>query len=285
MNEYEKNRDRLLELLADQALFGLDPQELAELETLQKQFPDQPADALEKVAAMVELSGLPADVAPLPDSLRSRIQGGMAEFVRQPTVGDESGVSASSATPLSTAASIERPPLLAGWDWRMVAGLAGWAIAACLLLALALPGTGGKNAPKSRSVAELRESLIDSASDLIRRDWQTTEDPAAVSADGAAATGDVVWSNDRQEGYLRISGLQANNPEINQYQLWIFDDDQEHPVDGGVFDIPAGSDEVLIPVQAKINVSSPTVFAVTVEKPGGVVVSKKERVPLLAPPA
>ena len=47
------------------------------------------------------------------------------------------------------------------------------------------------------------------------------------------------------------------------------------PVDGGVFDI-AASGEALIPIDAKLPVGAGTIFAVTKERPGGVVVSDRE---------
>ena len=80
-----------------------------------------------------------------------------------------------------------------------------------------------------------------------------------------------------------FSGLPVNNPNVEQYQLWIFDTDkgQDHPVDGGVFDI-AGTKQVVVPIDARIPVNKAVQFAITVEKPGGVVVSDKSRLPLLA---
>ena len=75
-------------------------------------------------------------------------------------------------------------------------------------------------------------------------------------------------------GYMQFSGLQSNDPRVEQYQLWIFDGtrDDAHPVDGGVFDINQNG-EVIVPIHAKLPVAHPTAFAVTLEKPGGVVVS------------
>ena len=39
---------------------------------------------------------------------------------------------------------------------------------------------------------------------------------------------------------------------------------------------------MLIPIEVKLPVVEPTLFANTIEKPGGVVVSSRERLPLLA---
>ncbi len=44
------------------------------------------------------------------------------------------------------------------------------------------------------------------------------------------------------------------------------------PVDGGVFDI-TGEGEVIVPIDAKLPIGTPAVFAITLEQPGGVVVS------------
>ena len=85
---------------------------------------------------------------------------------------------------------------------------------------------------------------------------------------------------------MRFTGLAANDPDQLQYQLWIFDAgrDDRYPVDGGVFDVPVGADEVVVPIRASLPVGEVALFAVTVEKPGGVVVSSRERIAVLAQP-
>jgi anti-sigma-K factor RskA len=76
---------------------------------------------------------------------------------------------------------------------------------------------------------------------------------------------------------MELPGLKINDPDKEQYQLWIFEkgDLEPHPIDGGVFDI-TGSDDV-IEIEAKI-LARAKYFAVTVEKPGGVVVSDRSRI-------
>jgi anti-sigma-K factor RskA len=68
-----------------------------------------------------------------------------------------------------------------------------------------------------------------------------------------------------------------------QYQLWIFDRqrDQAYPVDGGVFDVTS-TGEVIVPIAAKLRVGDAALFAVTVERPGGVVVSRREHIVVTA---
>jgi anti-sigma-K factor RskA len=122
----------------------------------------------------------------------------------------------------------------------------------------------------------MRERLMASATDVARAD-------IAAGKELYKPTGDIVWSDAKQTGYIRIKGLPKNDPGKEQYQLWIYDENQDPktPIDGGVFD--ASSDgEIVIPIDAKIKVKNPKVFAITVEKPGGVVVSKQEKVAALA---
>ena len=84
----------------------------------------------------------------------------------------------------------------------------------------------------------------------------------------------MVWSNERQAGFMRLSGMPPNRSSAEQYQLWIVDPSRdEHPIDGGVFDIPAGVEEVIVPIDAKLRAEDPRAFAITLEQRGGVVVS------------
>jgi hypothetical protein len=134
--------------------------------------------------------------------------------------------------------------------------------------------------PMTPSPSEARGELLASAKDTKTLAWTTTPDPA-----GKGASGDVVWSASKQEGYMRFVGLAANDPAKTQYQLWIFDKnrDDKYPVDGGVFDVgPNG--EVVVKIASKLHVDEPVLFAVTIEAPGGVVVSKRERIVVTAAP-
>ena len=77
--------------------------------------------------------------------------------------------------------------------------------------------------------------------------------------------------------------LPVNDPSRRQYQLWIFDKSRsaEKPVDGGVFDV-SSTGELIVPIDAKLAVTEAFLFAITAEKPGGVVVSDREDLLLLA---
>ncbi|MCX7431394.1 MAG: anti-sigma factor [Planctomycetia bacterium] len=181
----------------------------------------------------------------------------------------------------------------AGRSWLAAAG---WWTAACLAGVLAWQWSGASRiaAPPSGDgkppvLAELRGKLLDEDPEAVTVAWKKAGDDAAIVAgeadlEAVGALGDVVWSSARQQGYMRFRGLAANDPTMAQYQLWIFDAerDEAYPVDGGVFDVPAAGGDVVVRIDPRLRVSRATAFAITVEKPGGVVVSSRKRLPLLA---
>jgi hypothetical protein len=127
--------------------------------------------------------------------------------------------------------------------------------------------------------AAARAALIANRRFLLRRSWT-----AAGDASLAQVTGDVVWDAATQTGYMRFVGLRRNDPSTEEYQLWIFDGrrDPRYPVDGGVFDATGRGTELVVPIHAKLSVKEPQMFAITVERPGGVVVSDRERIVVIA---
>jgi anti-sigma-K factor RskA len=149
--------------------------------------------------------------------------------------------------------------------------------AACLAFAACVSFWQWPTDQTVANVAQLRAALIASAPDVVEADWSAGTTPIP------GATGDIVWSTQRQQGFMRFRGVPVNAPTKAQYQLWIFDKNQSDttPIDGGVFDITSDG-EVVVPIDAKLRVRDPFMFAVTIEKPGGVVVSARERLPLLA---
>jgi hypothetical protein len=134
-------------------------------------------------------------------------------------------------------------------------------------------------APVQPSPKQARADLLANAKDVRTLSWAAGPDET-----GKKAAGDIVWSVEKQEGYMRFTGLAANDPKLEQYQLWMFDKDRgdKYPVDGGVFDVIEG--EVVVKISAKLIVKEPVFFAVTVEQPGGVVVSDRKRIAVTATP-
>jgi hypothetical protein len=229
---------------------------------------------------------------PLPLALRARLEREAAAFV---------GAAAVPAAPASWPGSPAANDGAAGagdrarGSGRRASPAGGWwAAAACLLLALfawyRTPTTvfkpvqvaGGERPslppPPAPTPGVERAELLARA-DTLKIPLAATKDPAA-----GGVTGDVVWDPVAQRGYLRFVGLPHNDPSAHQYQIWIFDGDRDprYPVDGGVFDVPADGRELIVAIHNVIPVHLAKAFAVTVEKPGGVVVSARDHVVVLA---
>jgi hypothetical protein len=254
--------DRLSELLIDRATVGLNEREAAELRRLLESAGTRDDLSFDLTAAAIDLAVGREQATPLPEALKQRVMAdAMASFAIEPR---GHGV-------------VSRPPPQStGLRTRDLIGLL--AIAASLLVALWAWLT--RPTPESLAPGELRARLLAQAPpDLVRASWSPTAHPH-----GAAATGEVVWSDSRQTGFMTFRGLPANQPTREQYQLWIFDKerDERYPVDGGVFDIASAEAETVVPIDPKIRIHEATLFAVTIERPGGVVVSDRQQLPLTA---
>jgi hypothetical protein len=121
------------------------------------------------------------------------------------------------------------------------------------------------------------ESLIQGESDTQRLEFASASDPYK------GISGEVIWNDKKQEGYMSLENLAVNDPTKNQYQLWIVDPERDElPVDGGVFDITEKDGKQIIPIRNALAINKPVAFVITLEQPGGVVKSKQEVVVALA---
>jgi hypothetical protein len=276
--------EAMVDLAIKQVTEGLSPAEQRALE-MDSELASAYLRDLERAAAAVTLAGS-AGGEPLPAALSTRIAQQAAEHFARPgnvaDLGEARTAAAENARPLQAPAP-GRPNRFGGYGWL--------AAAACLVLAIfgwersppplppvavapPVPVTVPPARPAPPTAAEERAALL-AKTDSLKIPLGATKDPAA-----AGVTGDVVWDPVAQRGFLHFAGLAPNDPAMHQYQIWIFDAgrDKRYPVDGGVFDVPANASEVVIPIRASLMVRKPAAFAVTLEKPGGVVVSGREHV-------
>jgi hypothetical protein len=280
--------EAMVDLLIKQVTVGLSPAEQRELDVMDSELASAYLRDLERAAAAVTLAGGTAE-APLPAALSARIAQQAAEHFASP-----SNVADLEAARTAGAGKARVHPATAPARANRY-GTYGWlAAAACLVLAIfgwerspppsppvavVTPAivTVPAPPPAPPTAAEERAALL-AKTDSLKIPLGATKDPAA-----AGVTGDVVWDPATQRGFLHFAGLGANDPAMHQYQIWIFDAgrDKRYPVDGGVFDVPANASEVVIPIRASLMVRKPAAFAVTLEKPGGVVVSGREHVIVL----
>ena len=261
--------DRQLEEAMQAFTEGVDH---SDMEALEAELSSDDLEEFEAAIAAIQWTHSDKIEAP-PSALMASLKAQAAEWIEQQDDRTDSfEVASPDALP-------SLPARQTGW-----LAIAGWAAAAALLVVLFVrdrtPVGGDWNA------ADRLSALVESAPDLVRIDWSVTADPTAQGV-----TGEVVWSDAQQEGYMVFSGLPVNDPNQAQYQLWIFDptraDWEALPVDGGVFDIEAATTvdgQAIVPIRPTLPVKNVALFAITVEQPGGVVVSKRERLVLTASP-
>lgn len=249
-------QERLLDLLTCRATEGLSEERSRELDESLHEVTDIGADDLDLAAAAADLAygSAAADDEPMPEHLKQRI----LEQARSHLASRGSSVTPFRRPQARKAGLLDTRYL--GW----------YAAAAILLLALWAPWSSRpKPSAPTPTLAEQRAVFIASATDVIQVAWAKPEIEAYARVEG-----DVVWSNQSQSGFMRLRGLPSNRRAVEQYQLWIVDPSRDtRPIDGGVFNIPSGVDEVIVPINAKLRADNPTVFAITLEQPGGVVVS------------
>ena len=275
MIESDSNfRSDLMELLAGDAMGDLDATERLRLAELMTEDDRLDAEELRLTAGALQLAFTHQVPEDMPASLRDKIATDAPKHLSRATsmAPVQPIVNANSAT------SISRREQLA---WLATAASLLFAIGLWVASQRSLESTPEAPSIASSatviSAAKAREQLIAQANDRIEIAWSSGTTPF-----DKPVTGDVVWSNSLQKGFLRFVGMPANDPSSQQYQLWIIDPARDaNPIDGGVFDVTSEG-EVIIPIDAKLKVIDPAAFAITIEKPGGVVVSDQKRLPLLA---
>ena len=75
-DHWQSCEDRILELLADQASFGLSGDDDSDLRTLMAAVPDFDPDCMQRTAATVLLAGVGENPETLPTSLQQKIRAG-----------------------------------------------------------------------------------------------------------------------------------------------------------------------------------------------------------------
>lgn len=256
--------ERAHDLLVLRATEGLDADFEREMDALLARFPELDPEHYERAAALTDLALAPPAAEPLPAHLRAAIERSALEHMRPAAPVRRAPLRTS--LPSAQAA----PPARGGTAWL------AWTVAAASLL---LSASLWMRRPRIEDPEGIE---IAGLPGTVQLEWQ-----AGPSERSGTVRGRVVWNDARDEGYMvfdEFPELAANDASVEQYQLWIFDSgrDDATPVDGGVFDLPAAGGEVRVPIDAKLDVDQAKLFAVTIERPGGVVVSRREHIVALA---
>lgn len=268
--------DPRLEQLAEAVAFAHDPTTAWPVATTGT------ADAaalrgLERTAALAATAL--AERPELPKHLQDRLAAAGLSFCAEQRrkAGRPTAPSPNASSPILrpvAAAAIDRPtagPSVRTFLFGLAAGAALWFAWGALR-----PVPPAAPTLTEPTLTEQRASLL-AAPATVRLPWKAGPSPRS-----GAVTGEVLWSQDQQQGILTFRGLPALDAE-HRYQLWIVDGNRTGaPVDGGVFALADGTAETLVAVQAKLPIGKPAAFVVTVEERAGVVVSKQEHVVAIA---
>ena len=283
-DQYESQLDELIDkvMTAPADAFTALPDDDGAMRMLLRQLDaETPADLCQslELAAAAPLTSIPTGGEAMPAHLRRRI-----ELDALNHVGDTARVPrASSVSSIQSARRRSEAGVVPDTGTNWFSG-AGWLAAAALLVALVFNQDSPEAVQTDTAVAEVPSDVAEPTppSSVLQRD-ELLEVAGTITvpwlqpnqAGFERVTGDVVWNDALQQGYLRLANMPINDTAARQYQLWIVDPDRDaEPVDGGVFDIVARNGEILVPIDAKLRVSEPTAFAITLEQRGGVVVSE-----------
>lgn len=276
--------EKLLDLLADGATVGLSDEEARQLdERLGGAGSNMDAQSFELAAAAIALAEV--RIEPMPAGLEAKLARVAGEYFGTRT----SEIHQSIHDQPTQAFKFNEPKRSRSFfDWF------GWAVAAMACVALGVMFLYNQDRMSvmqakidqlsatptpAPSLAELRDRMKAAGGQITRAEWTKGNVPGTE-----VVTGEVIWSDAEQKGYMTFRGLPVNDANKEAYQAWIFEDAklEEFPKDGGVFNVTTNG-EVIIPVNAKLRTIDPKAFAITIEKPGGVVVSEREKIAVLAP--
>ncbi|HQR41828.1 MAG TPA: anti-sigma factor [Gemmatales bacterium] len=250
MNRENFPLEHVYSLLADRALQGADAAEEAGLRCLLSHYPEMNAETFDYAAAALDLAFQKEEQESLPVHLLTRLQVQAAAFTPEKHVPAPAKVE-----PVPAPSPRPNPRANSTLTW------VGWLVAATLLFAVVVPSK-----PPQLSYSKLKDrgALVVAGS---------------VGPHGNdKLQGEFVWDSNTQQGFMKLTGFEVNDPAVKQYQLWIIDDKPftvKEPIDGGVFNVTSNK-EVLIPIKPNLKVGKAALFAITVEKPGGVMVSKRD---------
>ncbi len=269
----DERHETLFDLLTKQAIEGLDNSESTQLKALAAELNYDTDDSFDLAASAVALAGID-EIEPMPSNLMAKLSATADEMFGSVSVVEEAG---------------DLQPTFEFEPKRSFLGWLGWAVAAAACVALAVNIWFTRSQPQGPTVAGGPTPTASPAKPDMKAQFdEMMASPNMIKAKWSPAgakdvSGEVVWSDAKQAGFMRFRGLPVNDATKEQYQLWIFENAklEEHPKDGGVFDITADGD-VIIPIDAKLAAKDPKIFAITVEKPGGVVVSDRKKIAALA---
>ena len=308
MSNEHHTHERLRELMLDELASGLSPEEHTEHERLSAglasdalELESHDAERAVAATAVTLLDNERSEADAVPPGLLASLRAAAADFdpasigrAAPPATTDSNNDNNNrqndhKSAPAGPESAADEPDPVAGrigipaWAWG------GW-LAAAASLAVALIITNQQQ-PAGSPLSGDPVARLAAAPDVVTANFASI-DKANLAPEphplAQSVGGSIKWADSADAGEMRIAGVEPNDPEEFQYQLWIFDAERpqgdypgaegllsQFPVDGGVFNV-TDEGEVIVPVQAKLPVGKAALFAITKEPPGGVVVSDRE---------
>lgn len=285
MNDPLQN-PQLAELLIDRATVGLTDDEHSELQRLLDSAAIADDFSFEAIVALLQESSEPVNMKPLPDHIRSRVLIDAERVVsssdQEINAGDGTDVDVDNRL-LHRLGSEQQSEKTFGQQRWSRREMFAWLAAAASLLVAGFLWLGSD---------DINTTGLISRSDQGRWDkFVAAADPENLfevqlatgnHESGSQAKGTVLWNQQSKRGVIKLSGLATNDPDQQQYQLWVIDRVRgiEDRPNAGVFDITQ-TGENIFEFRSDLKVFDPQGFAVTVEKPGGVNKSDLSKIALV----
>ena len=253
MHKKQIQLEKLLDLLVLDASEKLSQQEREELNRLLDLFPEYTSDHFHKTTALAQVGFYLEDDftnETLPQHIRKKTLYRLKKELGQSSISDHLN---------NFMRTLFYKPQYA------------WTLTIVMAIGLSFSMIQFKNYESNFRYLPLKKIVMETtAKDLIQYPWHSRTD------DLGPINGDIIWSDQGQKGFIQIAGLPMNDPNKNQYQIWIIDPlKYGQPVDGGIFDVIRTDKAIIIPINPKLPISKAVGFAITLEQPGGVVVSSE----------
>ena len=253
MPREEKKQERLIDLLALKSTQKLSIDEQRELNNLLDLYPEYTEDYFHEMTALAQVSFYTQDNfnnEALPKQMRKRILHAYKTELGQSTLMD----------------FINHYMRIFFYKPQYA-----WTLTVLMMIGLSFSMIEFRNYDANFRYLPLKRAVLENtAKDMIQFPWHSRS--TAIES----ISGDIIWTDQGQKGFIKITGLPMNDPIQNQYQVWILAPlKYEQPVDGGVFDVTQTDKPVIIPINPKLPISKAVAFAITLEQPGGVVVSSQ----------
>ena len=253
MPREDKKHERLLDLLVLESTQKLSLDEQREINELLDLFPEYTQDYIHEMTALAQVSFYSQDNfnnEALPKQMRKRILHAYKSELGQSTLMDYINH--------YMRAFFYKPQY-------------AWTLTVMMTIGLSFAMIEFRTYDSNFRYLPLKRVVLENtADDMIQFPWHSRSNSLE------SVSGDIIWTDEGQIGFIIIAGLPMNDPTQNQYQVWILDPlNHKQPVDGGVFDVTQADKTLIIPINPKLPISKAVGFAITLEQPGGVVVSNQ----------